>query len=163
MTMRTISPEHIEAVLALANSSPFNRLAGISVVSISPGRSEIEVDVTRGISNSMGSIHGGAYATMLDALTYWAVYCDVGEGDGLVTVDLHVHDISSVRSIEGARLRGVGKALKMGRTLCISEGRIEDEEGRLLAFGTSTVMILPGRGDLIGPSLPPKFLDDAMP
>lgn len=163
---RRINPEHIRIILELANASPFIQFIGMKITEIGEGTSRMEVPVRRNLTNSMGSIHGGAYATMLDALTYWAVYCGVEEGDGLITVDLNVHDLSTVRDAHDACVYGFGRAIRTGRTLCISEGRIEDEHGRILAFGTSTIMVLQGRGTVAGSlerlgitDLPKKFLE----
>ena len=46
-----------------------------------------------------------------------------------------------------------GRTIKLGRTLGLGEARVEDEEGKLFAYGVGTFMILPGQGP--PESLPP--------
>ena len=51
-----------------------------------------------------------------------------------------------------------GKQIKLGRTLGYAEASVEDESGRLIAHGTSTLMILPEKAPTADPPFPPKFL-----
>ena len=56
------------------------------------------------------------------------------------------------------RLVGLGRLIKTGRTISLADARVENEDGKLLAHGTVTLMSLPGLemdGSNKGPS---KFL-----
>jgi uncharacterized protein (TIGR00369 family) len=55
------------------------------------------------------------------------------------------------------KLVAEGRRIKLGQTLGFGEARVEDEEGKLLAHGVGTFMVLPGQG--LPQSFPPKFLD----
>ena len=55
------------------------------------------------------------------------------------------------------KLIAKGAQIKLGKTLGYAEARVTDEEGRLLAHGTSTLMILPNNGLILDRLLPPKF------
>jgi acyl-coenzyme A thioesterase PaaI-like protein len=46
----------------------------------------------------------------------------------------------------------------LGRTLGYADAEVTDAKGRILAHGTSTVILLPGQGLKATPPLPPKFL-----
>jgi acyl-coenzyme A thioesterase PaaI-like protein len=43
-------------------------------------------------------------------------------------------------------LRSEGCCIRLGKSICYSEARVYDEDGELIAHGTSTLMILPGKG-----------------
>ena len=49
-------------------------------------------------------------------------------------------------------------AMVYDNTLGYAEGQVKDESGKLIAHGTSTLMILPGEAPVADPPFPPKFL-----
>jgi len=51
-----------------------------------------------------------------------------------------------------------GRQIKLGNTIGYAEGQVKDESGKLIAHGTSTLMILPGEAPVADPPFPPKFL-----
>lgn len=55
-------------------------------------------------------------------------------------------------------LRGRGRCIKSGRNLCLADAQVEDANGRLLAHGTVTVMILKDLSLEGQAQLPPKYL-----
>ncbi|MDO9227937.1 MAG: PaaI family thioesterase, partial [Syntrophales bacterium] len=55
------------------------------------------------------------------------------------------------------KLIAKGRQIKLGKTLGYAEATVNDQNGRLLAHGTSTLMILPGNGLAMDRPLPPKF------
>lgn len=46
----------------------------------------------------------------------------------------------------------------MGRTLCLGDATIKNPEGKILAYGTETAMIITGFSFKGFGKLPPKFL-----
>ncbi|MEE1039082.1 MAG: PaaI family thioesterase, partial [Eubacterium sp.] len=96
-------------------------------------------------------------------VTWWAVYSEIPERIGYTTIDLNVNDFSMHR---GGTLYGEAKAVRVGRSIAMSEGWVKDENGRILAFGTSKLMILDEKSSLeaaiegLGHDpLPRKFID----
>lgn len=82
---------------------------------------------------------------------------------GYLSADLTVNNLASV---EKGRLFVEGRILKTGRTLCLGEGDVKNEEGRLLAHGNSKLLVhekLPaaeeGVQNIGFPPPPPKFLE----
>lgn len=160
--MAELNPEHICALLSLLRDAPYFSLLGIRVSDVQKGYARVEMDVERKLMNPFGSVHGGAYASALDAAAYWAAYGGVEESAGYTTIDLSVSNLAMAR--EG-RIIVEGRALKQGRSICLCEAEARDEGGRLLSFATSKLMVLSGKqsvGDLLKnlgrDALPPKFL-----
>jgi uncharacterized protein (TIGR00369 family) len=104
-----------------------------------------------------GAVHGGVYASLIDAATFWAVFTSLDEGLGMTTVELKTNYLAPAGK---GILHAAGKGIKTGKTLCLGEATVADGEGRLLAHGTATMMIIKDlkiQGDL---ELPRKFLEE---
>ena len=161
--MATINPEHIERFVEMVNKTPYLETLGIELVEVSEGRSLVRADMTRTLQNMFGGIHGGVLATLVDAATYCSMYCSVPEDIGYVSIDLTVSDLHSAR--EGV-LFAEGRLIKAGRTLCVAEAFVRDQNGKLLGHGTSKCMLgreLQPMGMAVAnmgyPPMPPKFID----
>jgi hypothetical protein len=70
----------------------------------------------------------------------------------LVNVDLKLNYLEPVAR---GRLIAEGRSIRSGRTIRYTEATIRTEEGALIAHGTSTLMVLPGKGLPLGK---PKFV-----
>ncbi len=90
--------------------------------------------------NSMGGIHGGFSATVLDTVTGCAVHTLLGENIGYATIDLNVKMVRPIPKNE--QLVAEGNVINLSKSLGISEGTIKNREGKLFATGTATCMIL---------------------
>lgn len=159
---RRINPDHLSRIMEMTNGSPYYRLLGIRLVELGSGYAKMEMQAEHKHMNPFGSVHGGAYASMIDCATYWAAYCDQDEDAGYTTLDLSVTDLAMSR---GGLLTVHAKAIKEGRSVCLCEARVEDETGRIVSYGTSKLLILRGRQSIadavrsMGVSdLPPKFI-----
>jgi uncharacterized protein (TIGR00369 family) len=153
--MRKLNPDHLTAVRALINNCPYFRLLSMNVLELSPGHALMEAVVQEKHLQAFGFVHGGALASIIDTAAFWSAYCDLDENTGITTVDLKLNYLAPVK--EG-KLIACGKRLKLGRTLGLGEAEIIHEDGRLIAQGTSTLIVLPGFGFAGAPELPPKFI-----
>ncbi len=153
--MRRLNPEHVRAVADLVSNSPYFSLLSMEVLDLSMGGSHLKIIVHEKHLQPFGMVHGGVYASLIDAAAFWACYCEVEEGLSLTTVEMKLNYLAP--SSKGF-LIGKGRSIKMGKTLCLADATIEDDQGRLLAHGTATMMILESI-KLEGQSgLPQKFL-----
>jgi uncharacterized protein (TIGR00369 family) len=160
--MRILNTDHIKAVIDLINQGPYFQLLSMQVYELGLGYSKVMVDLERKHLNPFGGIHGGVYSSLIDTAAYWAVYCDVEESAGLISLDVQVDMLSAVKD---GLLIVEGKLIKAGRSICKSEAMITDGNGKILAHGTSKQMIIPGVQTInqavlsLGcQSLPPKFI-----
>ena len=160
--MKKLNPEHIKAVLELINQGPYFRLLSMRVCELGIGFAIVEIDIENKHLNPFGGIHGGVYSSLIDTAAYWAVYCDVEEKAGLISLDVKVDNLATVK--EGG-LVVKGKRIKAGKSICIAEATIVDSKGKYLAHGTSKQMIIPELQSIeqavsaMGyEQLPPKFI-----
>jgi uncharacterized protein (TIGR00369 family) len=161
--VKKLNPKHIDAIIKLINNSPYFSLLSLNVCVIEYGYCKIEIKLDEKHLNPFGGLHGGVYSSAIDTAAYWAVYCSVNENAGLISVDLHVDNISTV---EKGKMIVEGKQIKAGKTICFSEATVKDENGKILAHGISKSLITNGLQTInqaimaMGyEALPPKFLE----
>lgn len=161
---RKINPAHLRRIMEMTNACPYYRLLGMRLTELRSGYARVELEIEDKVMNPFGSVHGGCYASLIDSATYWAAYCDQDEDAGFTTIDLSVSDLSMARA---GRLSVEASAIKEGRSVCLCEAKISDESGRIIAFGTSKLMLLKGRQGIADAmcangcsDLPPKFLEE---
>jgi len=147
----TVSPERqkqmsgLEFVQGLADGTlPLNTMAETlryDVAEAESGRVVVTAMPDRRHLNPAGTVHGGLAATMLDSCMGLAIHTTLDKGVGSTTLEFK---ISLVRPItpETGLIRAEGVVLSCGRRVGTAEGRLTDGEGRLLAHGTTTCLIL---------------------
>jgi uncharacterized protein (TIGR00369 family) len=122
------------------------------------GKSLLEIEVEKGKHlQPFGFVHGGVFSSIIDAAAFWAVYPEVDEGMGMTSVDLKLNYLAPCS--EG-KLIARGKRIKLGKTLGLGKAEVTDQDGRILAHGTSTLIVLPDLTFVDRAPLPPKFIDE---
>jgi uncharacterized protein (TIGR00369 family) len=145
MTVGETSMTGLESLRALALSGDrpphIGDLFGMEVVSIEHGSVVFAIEPQPRFANFNGTLHGGAYATLLDSAMGSAVHSALAAGLRCTAIELKVNFIRSV-GIDGGRLLATGKVIHLGRRIATAEGSISDENGKLVAHGSSTCLIL---------------------
>jgi uncharacterized protein (TIGR00369 family) len=90
-------------------------------------------------SSPPGSLHGGILCDVADAAMGCANATRLEEGETFTTVELKINFLKAVW--EG-RIVAVGSVLKAGRTIALTDCRVTDDAGSLVAYATSTCMTL---------------------
>jgi uncharacterized protein (TIGR00369 family) len=153
---RKLNLEYVRHVNGLINDSPFFRLLSMKVLDMGFGFSLLEIELAEKHIQPFGFVHGGVFASLIDAAAFWAVFCEIeGQDAGATTVDLKLNYLAAAQS---GRLIARGRRLKLGKTLGYAEVSVTDEKGKLLAHGASTLMILPTNTLLTDQPLPAKYL-----
>jgi uncharacterized protein (TIGR00369 family) len=134
----------LKFVQGLADGTlPLNTMAetlGYDVSEAANGRVVITAAPDATHLNPAGTVHGGLAATMLDSCMGLAIHSTLEKGVGSTTLEFK---ISLVRPItpETGPIKAEGIVLSCGRRVGTAEGRITDQQGRLLAHGTTTCLI----------------------
>lgn len=154
--MKNPNPEHVERFISVINSSPYFQLLSMKVCEVGIGYCFLEIDLEKKHLQPFGIVHGGVFASVIESVTSWAIFYGVeDENDGLTTIDLKLNYLSPAVS---GKAVAEGRQIKLGNTLGYAEGQVKDENGKLIAHGTSTLLILPGGAPVADPPFPPKFL-----
>ena len=135
--------EHLQAMLrGEIPAPPVAQMVGFTMESIEPGRAVFRLEADERHSNPMGTLHGGILCDIADAAMGCAWGSTLGPGESYTTVELK---INYMRPVWRASLTAEGRVIGGGRTVGLTECRVTDEKGRLVAHATSTLMTL--RGD----------------
>jgi uncharacterized protein (TIGR00369 family) len=94
--------------------------------------------------NPIGVVHGGYAATILDSVLGCAVHTTLPAGVAYTSLGLEVKYVRPITRDTG-RVLAEGVVLHRGRRQATAEARLTSEDtGKLLATGTSTLMIFGG-------------------
>jgi uncharacterized protein (TIGR00369 family) len=155
--MRTLNPDYVKAVTAMANESPYFKHLGMVIAELGVGEALVEIHSQNIHHQIFGNVHGGVIASLVDTAIFWCFFAELDESVGITTVDLKVNYLAPVAD---GKLSARGKRIRLGRTLGLGETEVFNGEGKLVAHGTSSVIVLT-QNRLSSPfaSLPmPKFL-----
>src|SRR5687768_1049992 len=91
--------------------------------------------------NPIGSVHGGYAATLLDSACGCAAHTRLSATQAYTTLELKVAFHKAITH-ETGRLRAIGRLVSFGRRAAFAEATLVDNEGRLYASATSTLLII---------------------
>jgi uncharacterized protein (TIGR00369 family) len=151
--MKQPNDDYINKLIEMVNTSPYPRHLRMQLVSISVDEAVVKLKTEQCHLQPFGIVHGGVLATLVDTATFWSVFLRLPEDAGLVNIDLK---LNYLKSISTGLMTAQGRCIRAGRTINYAEASVKDKEGNLIAHGTSTLMVLPGKGIRVGAR---KFLD----
>lgn len=120
---------------------PVAELLGIDRVSFADGKCTMKLEAGEQHANPMGTIHGGIICDLADAAMGMAFFTTCADGESFTTLELK---INFVRPFWTGTLLAHGRVVSRGKTVGLTECDVLDEDDRLIAKATSTVMALRG-------------------
>jgi uncharacterized protein (TIGR00369 family) len=121
---------------------PIAELLGFRLVQVDEGRAAFVATPGEQHYNPIGVVHAGLVATMLDSAMGVAVHTTLPEGGGYTTLETKFNLVRAVTADTGPIL-AEGTVLHRGGRVATAEGRvIRQSDGKLVAHGTSTCLIL---------------------
>lgn len=126
---------------------PIAQTLNFWIVEVGDGYALFEAETKPDFLNPLGTVHGGWALTLIDTVTGVAGHTILPAGVGYATVETKANFTRSIKHDTG-RVRAEGRVVTRGRQIISAEGRVLDSEGRVLAHGTSTLMVFGnGKGD----------------
>lgn len=117
------------------------RTMGFRLIEVDKGRAVFEGTPRPQLLNPLGQVHGGYALTLIDSACGCAVHSELDAGIGYTTVETKVNFTRAIDPA-GGPVRCEGRVLSRGRTIATADAFLRDENGRLLAHGTSTLILL---------------------
>jgi uncharacterized protein (TIGR00369 family) len=130
------------ARINVGETGPMLKLMNQSVVSIADGTATVTALPEMKFENSMGRMHGGFVATLIDTVLGCAVMSKLPKGTGYGTIDLNVKFVRKIDVSTGV-LTATATVLHAGRTMLTAEARVADGAGKLYAHGSGTFIVYP--------------------
>ncbi|MBN2033171.1 MAG: PaaI family thioesterase [Deltaproteobacteria bacterium] len=153
--MERINPDYVAAVRRIVNGCPYFKLLSIDIKDLGWGESRLEILVQEKHLQPFGIVHGGVFASLIDAAAFWAAYCQIPGEVGMTTVEMKINYLAPIST---GRMVAKGRGIRAGKTLCLADASVYNESGTLLAHGTATMMILKNLQIQGASGWPPKFL-----
>ncbi|MDE1820593.1 MAG: PaaI family thioesterase [Euryarchaeota archaeon] len=116
----------------------FHRSVGFEIdpAEARPGRCIVRGRIEAMHLNINQVVHGGVYCTLLDTAMGAAVVTTLGPQEVTATTSIYVDFIRPARL--GQVLSAEGVVTRRGRNIAFADGKIQDEEGKLMGTGRGT-------------------------
>ncbi len=137
--------DYLRAVIAgELGRPPISVTMNMEIVELEEGRAVFAGEPGEEHYNPIGVVHGGYAATILDSALGCAVHSTLPAGVGYTSLGLEVKYLRPI-SRDTGRVLCEGTVVHRGRRQATAEARLTAEDtGKLLATGTSTLMIFGG-------------------
>lgn len=119
---------------------PISRLIGLRPTEAGLGKATFAMPVTRWLEDGFGLYWGGVYALFADAPLASAIWTTLPAGKGITTSELNLSFVRPM-SRRTAGLVGRAEMIHSGNQVGLSMVQITDQDGRMLAFGSSRCLI----------------------
>jgi uncharacterized protein (TIGR00369 family) len=94
--------------------------------------------------NPLGSVHGGWALTLIDSAGLCAGWSLLPVGSGCTTIETKANFARPITTDTG-RVRAEARVIAQGRQIISTEAKVLSRDGKVLAHGTSTLMVLSGK------------------
>ncbi|CAG9168606.1 hypothetical protein LMG23992_01214 [Cupriavidus laharis] len=132
----------LEAIIAgRLPQPPISQALGFWLAEVGDGFAVFEGDPGPHLFNPMGTVHGGWALTLIDSATGCAANSVLPAGTGYTTVETKGNFSRPIKADTG-RVRAEGRVVSQGRQIVTAEARVLAADGRILAHGTSTLLVL---------------------
>lgn len=118
---------------------------GFRLAEADEGRAVFEGTPGPHLLNPLGAVHGGFALTLIDSACGCALHSALGPGIGYTSVETKVNFTRPIAP-DGGLVRCEGRLLSHGRQIATAEAYLRSADGKLLAHGSSTLIILRPRG-----------------
>ena len=121
---------------------PFYRFMGFRLTKLGRGRSEIRMEVGRGLTQQSGFAHGGVSASLIDSAVGLALCTMIDLGSAITTINLQVSFLAPAKP---GSVTARGRIVHKGKRTGVGDCQVSDEGGKLVSKGTATYLILEHR------------------
>jgi len=124
---------------------------GADLTLVTPGIVEIEMPFSPSLTQQHGFLHAGVISAALDSACGYAALSIMPASAAVLTIEFKVNLLAPGR---GVRFLFRGSVTKPGRTIVVADGQAyaigADEEAKLIATMTGTMMTVVGRDGMEG-------------
>ena len=133
--------QNLERLRDAGGRAPLGRLMDFRLVDAGDGFAVFEGNPGEKHYNPAGTVHGGWISAILDSALGCAIHSRLEAGQSYTTVELKINMVRALTDQTGL-VTARGAVIHLGRRVATSDARLEDVNGKLLAHGSCTCMIL---------------------
>jgi uncharacterized protein (TIGR00369 family) len=115
---------------------------GITLESVEPGEIQLHLPFRDELTQQNGYLHAGVLSTALDSACGFSAYTLMSTDASVLTIE---NKINLLRPAGNGPFRVAARVIKSGRTVIVSEGKVYDAAGKLIATMSATNMAVPLR------------------
>lgn len=134
--------QRCQELMDIANSCPYFNFLGMECIYLREGYARMKLITREDHLNPGRIVQGGVITSLVDAAGTLAGMSLVDATDELTTADIKLNFLSAARANE--TIIGEARVVQKGRTLCVSDLEARTEDGRLIAKGLTTCVVLKG-------------------
>jgi uncharacterized protein (TIGR00369 family) len=134
--------------------SPLSHLVGMKLTEVGAGKATFRMPASRWLLSPQGAIAVGTLAILADGPLGCAVQTALPPATAYTTSELSLRVVRPARI--GAVLTAKGQLVYAGRRIALSEVLVEDDEGRLVAQGSSLCFVFPPESPPPAPPTRPR-------
>ena len=122
-----------------SHESPFAELLDMRVRDPEDGTSTVVMPISPNHLQQAGRVQGGIVVALADYAMFRAIKPFLKSRESTTTIELKVNFLAAA---EKGYLTGTAKIISPGRRLMVGEMEVKDEDGKLIAQGLGTYMVL---------------------
>ena len=125
-----------------AHESPFAELLDMRVRDPDDGSSVVVMPINPGHLQQAGRVQGGIVVALADYAMFRAIRPLLKNGEATTTIEIKLNFLAAA---ENGELTATATIISAGRQLMVGEMEVRDEDGKLIAQGLGTYMVLQPR------------------
>jgi acyl-CoA thioesterase len=129
--------DELKRLLELAKNEPVAKYLGMRLLELSPGYARVSMQMKPEYQNFNGMVFGGIISAVADQAFAYATNSVVNPN---VASQFNIHFIAAAGAQD--ELTAECRVLKSGKRVCISEIKVTNREGKLIATATGTTIPL---------------------
>jgi uncharacterized protein (TIGR00369 family) len=114
----------------------------MDLVEVGPGTVTFRCQPDESHYNPIGMVHGGLVCTLLDSALGCATHTTLPAGTGYTSIEIKVNYLRPVTTDNGP-LTCTGRVIKPGRRVTFAEGEVLDNQGKVVATASGSLLIFP--------------------
>ena len=130
-----------DLIAGKVSQPPIQKTLGFELVDVSDGFARYRLVPCEHLYGPMNAVHSGIAATLLESAMGAAVMTVLDAQTTYTTAGLTVHLTRTITARAG-KLVAEGWIVHRGSRLVTTEGRLNDDQGRLLAHGSATYALV---------------------
>ena len=121
------------------HESPFAELLDMRVRDPDDGSSVVAMPINPGHLQQAGRVQGGIVVALADYAMFRAIRPLLKNGEATTTIEIKLNFLAAA---EKGELTATATIISAGRQLMVGEMEVRDEDGKLIAQGLGTYMVL---------------------
>ena len=122
---------------------PISQTMSFWITEVGDGFAVFEGEPGQHLLNPMRSVHGGWALTLIDSVGGCAGHSLLPAGSGYTTIETKGNFARPITKDTG-RVRAEARVVSQGRQVISSEARVLSRDGKVLAHGTTTILVVSG-------------------